>query len=296
LSFPLKKPTQDQLIWKHSKFGDLPLKEAYSFKLQQAQEYKWAKLIWNADVPPSKSILVWRLMHQKVPTDENLMLRGCQILSICNLCLNTVESSFHLFFACPYAIRIWSWFATAINSALQFTCMEDMWDICDRNWSSQCKVVIIVALVNLLNTIWYARNQARFNDKTITWQSAISLITASISLSGNNTSKAANNSIRDFSILKNFKVNIHHPRAPIIKEVIRSPPPLNWTKCNTDGASNGNPGMSSCGGIFRNQESEFLCCFSEPLGITTSYQAELCGAMKAIEIAHQRNWLNLWLS
>jgi ribonuclease HI len=31
------------------------------------------------------------------------------------------------------------------------------------------------------------------------------------------------------------------------------------------------------------------------LGITTTYQAELCGAIRAIEIAHQMHWHNLWL-
>jgi len=287
--------SHDQLLWKHSKFGDLSLKDAYSFKLQNCQDLNWAKLIWNADVPPSKSVFVWRLMHQKVPTDENLKLRGCQSPSMCNLCFNNEESSFHTFFACPFAVKIWSWFANTLNLTLQFTNMEDMWKICDRNWSPQCKVVIVAALINLLNTIWYARNQARFNDKIITWQSAISLIIANTSLSGNNTCKTSINSIRDFTILKHFKVTIRHPRAPIIKEVLWNPPLLKWTKCNTDGASNGNPGNSSCGGIFRSHGAEFMSCFSEPLGITSSYQAELCGAMRAIEIAHQRNWLNLWL-
>ncbi|CAJ2644788.1 unnamed protein product [Trifolium pratense] len=64
--------SQDKLIWKHSDTGDLQLKEAYNFKLQQLQDLDWAKAIWNSDIPPSKSLLVWRLMHNKIPTDENL--------------------------------------------------------------------------------------------------------------------------------------------------------------------------------------------------------------------------------
>jgi hypothetical protein len=84
----------------HIDDGDLQLKEAYVFKNQQFQELNWAKAIWSPDIPPSKSLLVWR-MHEKVPTDENLMSRGCYIPSMCNLCKAQVETSFHIFFLLP---------------------------------------------------------------------------------------------------------------------------------------------------------------------------------------------------
>jgi hypothetical protein len=76
VTIPLEN-SQDKLLWKHWDSGDLELKQAYSIKLQQYQDLQWAKLICNPDIPPSKSLLVWRLMHQKMPTDENLMIRGC---------------------------------------------------------------------------------------------------------------------------------------------------------------------------------------------------------------------------
>lgn len=68
-----------------------------------------------------------------------------------------------------------------------------------------------------------------------------------------------------------------------------------WIKCNSDGASLGNPGVSSCGGIFRDFEGTCLGCFVEPLGTLTSYQAEMCGALRAIEVAAENHWTNLWL-
>jgi hypothetical protein len=98
--------------------------------------------------------------------------------------------------------------------------MEDMWKICDMNWSPQCKVVIKAALVHLLNGIWYARNQNRFNNKSLSWRSVIAMIIANTSLVGNNTKKVSNNSIRDFTILKIFKVSIHHHNAPAIHEIL----------------------------------------------------------------------------
>lgn len=74
-----------------------------------------------------------------------------------------------------------------------------------------------------------------------------------------------------------------------------NPPPPTWIKCNTDGASSGNPGTSSCGGVFRNVEADCIGCFSEPLGVSTSFIAEMHGVMRATEIAKVKQWLNLWL-
>ncbi|GAU35943.1 hypothetical protein TSUD_394910 [Trifolium subterraneum] len=288
-------PSQDKLLWKHTDNSDLQLKEAYHFKTQQFQDLCWAKYIWSTDIPPSKSLFVWCLMIGKVPTDDNLMRRGCHIPSMCNLCNMHVESSFHIFFECDYAIKLWSWFAGCLNIVLQFNSMEDMWNLCDLNRSPQCKITITAAIINLPNTIWLVRNEARFNNKIIPWKSAISLIIASTALTGNNTCKSSSNSIRDFTFLKIFRVTIHHPKTPILKEIIWQPPLLNWIKVNIDGASCGNPGNASCGGVFRNYNADFMFAFVDPLGVETSYFAELCGAMKAIEIAFDKNWLNLWV-
>ncbi|GAU21095.1 hypothetical protein TSUD_10120 [Trifolium subterraneum] len=125
-------------------------------------------------------------------------------------------------------------------------------------WSPQCKIAISAALVNILSIIWFVRNQSR-----------------------------------DFTILKRFSINVHLPKAPSIIEVIWHPPYINWVKCNTDGAATND--KSACGGIFRNQMVEFLGGFAENTGNNNAFFAELSGALRAIELAHQNQWLNLWL-
>ncbi|GAU17935.1 hypothetical protein TSUD_330600 [Trifolium subterraneum] len=202
VTIPLDQ-SEDRLIWKHTDSGDLLLKDAYHFKLQHFQELHWTKIIWNQDIPPSKSLLVWRIMHNRIPTDENLFIRGCYMPSMCSI--------------------------------------------------------------------------------------------SSTSLTGSNTSKASSNSIRDFSFLKYFKIEIHQPKQTYLREVCWQPPGADWLKCNIDGASNGNPGLSSCGGIFRNSSSDFVYGFAEHLGVATSFYAELCGAMRAIDLAFQFHWHNVWL-
>jgi len=206
-----------------------------------------------------------RSLLMKTLWPEVVTFHPCAIYVLIMLNL-LITFSFH-------ALMFWhcgpGWLASVLNMQFSFTCLEDVWKICDLSWSPQCKVVVLSALVNLFNFIWYVRYQARFNNKIINWKSAISMIIASSSLAGNATWKASSNSMRDFSITKHFNVSIHHPRAPNIKEVIWSPPLYSWVKCNIDGASIGNPGNSVCGRIFRNNEADFLCCLLNLLGIQT---------------------------
>jgi len=116
----------DSLVWKHNSTGILTLKGAYDFKRHHLPKLNWTKTIWSKDIPPSKSLLAWRLMHGKLPTDENLSLRGCALPSMCSLCMETFETSFHIFFQCPYVVNIWNWFATVLNLNLQFQNKEDI--------------------------------------------------------------------------------------------------------------------------------------------------------------------------
>ncbi|MCH79531.1 glycerol-3-phosphate dehydrogenase, partial [Trifolium medium] len=257
-------PGQDRMVWKHTVNGDLQQKEAYAFKMQQFNVLDWTNFIWSKDIPPSKSMMVWRLMHDKIPTDDNLMVRGCCIPSMCSLCNNQLNS------------------------------LGDMWKLCESNWSPQSKVTITAAVVNLLNIIWWVRNQARFNDKLCPWRSALAMIVSNAALSGNNTSKRASNSMKDFSFLKLFDISIHQPKSTLLKEIIWKPPLLNWFKCNVDGTSN-SLGAAACGGVFRDHADDFVFAFAQPLGFETPFFAERFGAILAIELAYSKGWLNLWL-
>jgi hypothetical protein len=120
ITIPLNH-SQEKLLWMHTDSGDLELKQAYNFKSQQFQVLHWATLVWNPDIPPSKSLLVRRLMHEKISTDKNLMLKGCVIPSMCNFCHIHVETSFHIFLMCfsHQALILASWLFESCSS-IQF--------------------------------------------------------------------------------------------------------------------------------------------------------------------------------
>lgn len=101
--------------------------------------------------------------------------------------------------------------------------------------------------------------------------------------------------ITEFAFLKSFCISGHVGSAPSIREVVWSPPPCFWVKCNSDGTARGSPGLAACGGIFRDYRAATLGCFVASLGVTHSFNAELIGAMLAIDHALTHSWQNLWL-
>jgi len=142
---------------------------------------------------------------------------------MCSLCSKTQEPSFHLFFECIYACNIWCWLSRTLHIPLHFQSIEDIWYTSNIYSNHQSKLVVNVAIINIINSIWFARNQFRFHNKKIHWKSSIASIAASVSLTGNN-SKTYSLSMVDFILLKKFDINVHPPRAQKILEVFWHPP------------------------------------------------------------------------
>ncbi|KAK4711125.1 hypothetical protein R3W88_005638 [Solanum pinnatisectum] len=62
-------------------------------------------------------------------------------------------------------------------------------------------------------------------------------------------------------------------------------------KCNSDGASNGNPGPSSGGFCIRNWEGEFIYAATQELGVKTSLEAEVIALKRGLQFCVSNNLL-----
>jgi len=128
---------EDRLIWKNNASGELTLKDAYLFHSPAGPKRSWAKLIWNAAIPPSKSFLVWRLIHRKMPTDDNLYARGCYMPSMCTLCGKDAETSNHLFLNCQFALSLWQWLQSIVGYNIDLSYLLIDFEVSKRGWSPQ---------------------------------------------------------------------------------------------------------------------------------------------------------------
>lgn len=294
ISIPIS-PVNDSLYWAASNSGELTSKDAYNFLFPVTSAQYWCKLIWSTSIPPSKSFLIWRLIHNKVPTEDKLWSRGCHVVSICSLCCQDYETSDHLFFGCSFALRFWHWLSYVLNMPIDTSSIQTVLSVCSRNWSFQVKDIIVSAIVNVIGGIWFCRNQLKFEGKVISFEASLNLVRANVALSGNSSSGSMSSSIEDFIILKHFQVIGKPIRAPVIMEIFWYPPKTGWVKANSDGAARGSPGRAACGGIFRDNSSAILGCFSYHIGISEAFSAEIMGAILSIELANKKNWRKLWL-
>lgn len=64
--------TPDMLHWTEVPDGVLTNKIAFSCIVGQGQKVPWCILLWNSYIPPSRAFITWRLLHNRIPTDENL--------------------------------------------------------------------------------------------------------------------------------------------------------------------------------------------------------------------------------
>lgn len=182
-----------------------------------------------------------------------------------------------------------------LNHHIETSFFSSIFKSCKKGWNLQCSIVICVAIIAIFKSIWHCKNSQRFEYKTISINYCIASTTVAASLTGNITRLTMGPSIADFSILKNFKINIHHPKAIVIKEVLWTPSNGNCVKCNTDGSSIGSFGLAACGGLFRPASGDFIGGIATNRGFQNSLYDELMGIILAIELASTRGCKSLWI-
>ncbi|KAL3510972.1 hypothetical protein ACH5RR_030373 [Cinchona calisaya] len=70
------------------------------------------------------------------------------------------------------------------------------------------------------------------------------------------------------------------------------PPPSNFIKLNTDGSALGNPGCAGTGGVFKNEDGDWLLGFSRKIGFTSNNTSEAWASTESLNLAVQSNFFN----
>ncbi|XP_058751102.1 uncharacterized protein LOC131624142 [Vicia villosa] len=285
---------EDSLAWTDAMNGELTLKMAYDCCKKQNPK-NLGLYPWDRNVPPSNSMLIWRLDHGKMPTDDNLAARGFKIPSMCSLCSGNAETSSQLFFHCKFVYNIWAWLRQKLHCSGNITCLKDCADMIKSWWSPQAKDVALSCICSVFYCVWQARNKNRFEDRNTHWRTCIVNIIARAKLAGTNTAKCSTNNMDSFTILKSFDVFLHPGKPMHMLDVIWSPPPKDWIKVNVDGLARGMSSLMACGGIFRNMEAEHIGSFCDFFGEGDAATTELLAATIAIEKIKDLGFQKVWL-
>ncbi|XP_058757247.1 uncharacterized protein LOC131630489 [Vicia villosa] len=217
---------EDTLVWKNLENGILTIKHAYSF-LKHAVTEKWDSFPWDIDSAPAHSMICWRLLHNKMPTYENLQLRGFFFPSHYSLCCGHIETSTHLFFECQFAVSIWNWLSAIISLPMPINCFSDCCLVLKKAWNPQARVVVKASLVYTFYLIWQARNLQRFENKSTHWKNYNINIMVRAKLVGNLTKKKNDDCMLSFSFLKCLRVSVE-PRVPFTYHGCYKVPSSQW--------------------------------------------------------------------
>ena len=133
----LVTPLPYKRVWKHATDGMLTARLAHMFLRPSLVRLNLPVVIWRTCIPPSHSFVFWRMMLSKLPTDENLRMRGCTIVSICVLCYKQAETSTHLFIECDFAVSIWRWLGVKLHCNISLLSFSSLLDCIPQQCSSR---------------------------------------------------------------------------------------------------------------------------------------------------------------
>ncbi|KAK2367272.1 putative mitochondrial protein [Trifolium repens] len=178
LKLPLTNTSEDDLIcWQGTKDGHYTVRSGYNAQMEwaittsaQAQPsnllqgaHIWNKL-WKIEAPPKQLHLLWRILHNAIPTKINLLNRGIMCDSMCPMCYREPETTNHIFQQCEWARQVWFGCPLTITTSnVQTQSFPDWLSYMLINSTKECMQTISTVIYS----IWIARNKRIFQNKSI---------------------------------------------------------------------------------------------------------------------------------
>ena len=66
----------DKLIWENSLDGIVSCQNLYQHVHLPVRAVPWGKQIWTRFIPPRRSILLWKILHNRLTTEDDIQVRG----------------------------------------------------------------------------------------------------------------------------------------------------------------------------------------------------------------------------
>lgn len=244
----------DRIVWIPEASGAFSTRSAYeSIRERQATPFGSSALfkqLWKTPVPLKFSFITLRAVKNRLPVDDRIQSIGIPLVSRCVCCLQpSAESASHLFLHGTWADSLWSHYQSIFGIDSVRTSLVN-WLQVWFSYPHQSMVGCLRRMVPILiiSQIWYARNDAVFDQGKFYLQArirAIYRICLSLLIDRRSPKRerpANKRRLEDFGV-QSFAE--YEPRLMVVKWLL---PPHCFFKLNTDGASRGNPGPAGGGG------------------------------------------------
>lgn len=97
---------RDSLGWLLDSHGQFSVKSLYRH-LTNGGVTNWKlKKVWASSIPLKVKIVLWQLHHNRIPTTDQLKIRGWKGVEKCSLC-GVLEDANHVLFKCVIAKFVW---------------------------------------------------------------------------------------------------------------------------------------------------------------------------------------------
>ncbi|XP_048501464.2 uncharacterized protein LOC104897645 [Beta vulgaris subsp. vulgaris] len=142
------------------------------------QNWRYSKGIWNRLSIPKHRFILWLALKQRLMTRERLAKMGITECTDCCLCGVDTETHEHLFFECGFSrrclIQLHLWLGVRRHD---FSLYQHMtWLLRSHETGSFHRKVIMTSVAALVYQVWRARNDALWNNKVPSIQSAVQQI------------------------------------------------------------------------------------------------------------------------
>ncbi|KAG7599606.1 Endonuclease/exonuclease/phosphatase superfamily [Arabidopsis suecica] len=264
--------------------GQFTVKSAYNLLTRDETPRQWMgnlfKRVWRVRAPERVRMFLWLVVNQAIMTNVERHRRHLSDSGLCQVCKGGEETIIHVLRDCPAMEGIWQrllpprsrqpFFAKSILEWVYANLGEERevagspWSTCFAmtvwwGWKWRCG--------NVFNSNGKCRDRLRFLKEL-----AKEVSSAFLFVEG-----SGRRAMREERL------------------IAWKPPGDDWIKLNTDGASQGNPGKATAGGVLRDSGGNWRGGFALNIGVCSAPLAELWGVYYGLYIAWERGFTRLEL-
>nr|XP_016479791.1 PREDICTED: uncharacterized protein LOC107801042 [Nicotiana tabacum] len=232
------------------------------------------KLLWTKGLPLKISFFIWKLWRGKVPTDDLWRRNGHLTVSKFWCCLPPQEETLqHIFLASPTASRVWKVFLQAAGVMVN---LVQIHQVIRAWWSANCcaKLRPLFQVAPTFNfwELWKKRNTMKDGVGVVSFNRLVHKLNKTLYY----LARVRYPWLPNIPLIWPDMVRYFEGYKPyvITKGVTWQLPYKRWFKCNTDGASRGNPGPGSYDFCVRDNAGDVVFVRAEEIGLSTNIVAE----------------------